>query len=94
MTKNGILAVAAAAMLSTTLLASGAGAATMTAAQTCTALQGQFNAAIAAKPNATNAAAAKKLAATAATDCKTNKPKTGAANYRKALQEIGEKPKY
>jgi hypothetical protein len=30
----------------------------------------------------------------AAADCKAGKPKTAVADYRKAFQAIGEKPKY
>ena len=94
MTKKGLFSAAAAALITTGLLASGAGAASMTSAQTCAALQKQWDSAIATKASAANAASAKKLATTAATDCKAGKPKTGAADYRKALQSIGEKPKY
>src|SRR6516165_644831 len=100
MTKKGMFSAAAAALITTGLLASGAGAASMTSAQTCAALQKQWDSAIATKASAANAASAnaasanaasaKKLATTAATDCKAGKPKTGAADYRKALQAIGE----
>ena len=93
MTKKGMFSAAAAALITTGLLASGA-AASMTSAQTCAALQKQWDSAIATKASAANAASAKKLATTAATDCKAGKPKSGAADYRKALQAIGEKPKY
>ena len=94
MSKKGMFSAAAAVLIATGLVASGAGAASMTSAQTCAALQKQWDSAIATKASAANAASAKKLATTAATDCKAGKPKTGAADYRKALQAIGEKPKY
>jgi hypothetical protein len=64
----------------------------MTPAQTCVALQKQWDSVVTTK--ATTPHAATKLATTAAADCKAGKVKTAAADYRKALQAIGEKPKY
>jgi hypothetical protein len=76
------------------LLISGACAATMTSAQTCAALQKQWDSIVTTKASTANAASARKLATTAAADCKAGKPKTPVADYRKALQAVGEKPKY
>ena len=93
MTKKGTFS-AAAALITTGLLASGAGAASMTSAQTCAALQKQWDSAVTTKASTASEVSARKLATTAATDCKAGKPKTAVADYRKALQAISEKPKY
>jgi hypothetical protein len=94
MTKKGMFSAAAAVLITTGLLASGDGAVSMTSAQTCAALQKQWDSAVTTMASAANAVSARKLATTAATDCKAGKPKSGVADYRKALQAIGEKPKY
>ena len=95
MSKKGMFSAAAAALITTGLLASGAIAAPMTSAQTCVALQKQWDGvATTTKASTANAVSARKLATTAASDCKSGKVKTAVADYRKALRAIGEKPKY
>ena len=94
MSKKGMFSAAAAALITTGLLASGAIAAPMTSAQTCVALQKQWDGVATTKASTANAVSARKLATTAASDCKSGKVKTAVADYRKALRAIGEKPKY
>jgi hypothetical protein len=94
MSKKGMFSAAAAALITTGLLASGAIAAPMTSAQTCVALQKQWDGVVTTKASTANAVSARKLATTAASDCKAGKAKTAVADYRKALRAIGEKPKY
>jgi len=93
MSKKGMFSAAAAALITTGLLASAASAASMTPAQTCVALQKQWDS-VTTKASTANAVSARKLATTAASDCKAGKVKTAVADYRKALRAIGEKPKY
>lgn len=61
-------------------------------ADRCSALETQFDQAIATHGNVTKAAAAKSLRAKGATLCNSNKQANGIKNLQQALKDLGVKP--
>lgn len=98
--RTSIVAGLAAILLSTAALADSAAPAakpkptqnTQKMAERCSALEAQFDQALATHGNAAKAAAAKQLRAKGGNLCSSNKQSSGIRNLQQALKDLGVKP--